>query len=168
MKHFNSLFDIRRYKKTFLIIIFVSTLTLLISSALSIWLSSFHNLSVPSVGTVKTIGVEAYQDKNCKNKTEKIEWGVLWPGIETSVTLYIRSISNVKTSLQLNASNITPAAISEYVTLTWDYDGKPLGPGRLIKLTLFLSTSSNEEFTEYLQANYVTKFNIDVHIVAFE
>jgi len=169
MKPFNSLFALlRRHKKTLLLIVIVSTVTLLISSAISMWLTNFHNLSLPTIGTIKTIGVEAYWDPNCENKTEILDWATMWPGSTKNVTLYIRSVSNVKTSLHLNTSNINPANISEYLNLSWNYNGSLLNPDETIQVTLFLSASGDTSFTRYLIANKVTDFNIDIHIVAYE
>ncbi|TRZ53934.1 MAG: hypothetical protein D4S01_00415 [Dehalococcoidia bacterium] len=169
MKLFNSLFALlRQHKKTLLLILIVSTATILISSAISIWLSNFHNLTLPTIGTIKTIGVEAYWDPNCENKTETIDWDTVWPGSTKNVTLYIRSVSNVKTALHLNTSNITPSNISEYLNLSWNYDGTPLNPDGIIPVTLFLSASSDKSFSRYLIANNVTDFSIDIHVVAYE
>ncbi len=169
MKHFNSLFTfLLQHKKSLLLIVIVSTTTVLISSAISIWLSDFHNLTLPTIGTIKTIGVEAYWDPNCENKTETIDWNTLWPGTTKNVTLYIRSVSNVKTAIHLHTSNITPANVSEYLNLSWNYDGTPLNPSEVIQVTLFLSASDDKSFSRYLINNYVTYFNIDIHIVASE
>jgi len=169
MKLFNSLFTLfRRHKKNLLLILIVSTATILISSAVSIWLSNFHNLSLPTIGTIKTIGVEAYWDSNLENKTETIDWDTVWPGSTKNVTLYMRSVSNVKTTLHLNTSNINPANVSEYLNLSWNYDGSLLNPDEIIQVTLFLSASGDKSFTRYLIANEVTDFSIDIHIVAHE
>ena len=169
MKFFNSfLVTLRRHKKSLLLILIVSTATMLISSAISIWLSDFHNLTLPTIGNIKTIGVEAYWDPNCENRTETIDWNTVWPGSTKNVTLYIRSVSNVKTTLHLNTSNITPANISEYLNLSWDYDGTPLNPNEIIQVTLFLSASDDKSFSRYLIDNDVTDFNIDIHIVSYE
>jgi hypothetical protein len=169
MKLFNSLFTLlRQHKKTLLLILVVSTATILISSAVSIWLSNFHNLTLPTIGTIKTIGVEAYWDPSLENKTETIDWDTIWPGSTKNVTLYIRSVSNVKTSLHLNTSSINPANISEYLNLSWNYDGTPLNPNGIIQVTLFLSASGNNSFNRYLIANDVTAFSIDIYIVASE
>jgi len=169
MKLFNFLFNfLHQHKKTLLLVLIVSTATVLISSAISIWLSDFHNLTLPTVGTIKTIGVEAYWDPNCENKTETIDWNTVWPGSTKNVSLYIRSVSNVKTTLHLYASNITPANVSEYLNLSWDYDGTPLNTDEIIQVTLFLSASDDKSFSRYLIDNDVTDFNIDIHIVAYE
>jgi len=169
MKLFNFFFTfLRQHKKTLLLILIVSTATVLISSAISIWLSDFHNLTLPTMGNIKTIGVEAYWDPNCENKTVTIDWSTVWPGSTKNVTLYIRSVSNFKTTLHLNTSNITPAKVSEYLNLSWNYNGTPLNPNEIIQVTLFLSASGDKSFIRYLINNDVTDFNIDIHIIAYE
>jgi hypothetical protein len=169
MKVFNSLFTLfRQQKKNLLLILIVSTVTILLSSAISIWLSDFHNLTLPTIGTIKTIGVEAYWDPNCENKTETIDWGTMWLGSIKNVTLYIRSVSNVKTTLNLTTSDLNPASISAYVNLSWNYEGIPLNPDETIQLTLSLSTSTDKSFILYLINNDVTDFSIDIHIVVYE
>lgn len=169
MKLFNFLFTfLRQHKKTLLLILIVSSTTVLTSSVFSIWLSDFHNLTLPTIGTIKTVGVEAYWDPSCENKTETIDWNTMWPGTTKNVTLYIRNVSNVKTTLHLNASNIIPANISEYINLSWNYDGTPLNPNEVIQVKLFLSTSDDKSFSQYLIDNDVTNFNIDIYIVASE
>jgi len=169
MKLFNSPFALlRRHKKTLLLILIVSTTTVLISSAISMWLSNFHNLTLPTIGTIKTIGVEAYWDPNCENKTETIDWDTIWPGSTKNVTLYIRSVSNIKTVIHLNTSNITPANVSEYLNLSWNYNGTPINPNEIIQVTLFLSASGDDSFARYLFTNKVKDFSLDIHIVAYE
>ena len=169
MEIFNSLFALLyRHKKTLLLILLVSTATILISSAVSIWLSNFHNLTLPTIGTIKTIGVEVYWDSNLQNKTEIIDWNTVWPGTTKNATLYIRNVSNVKTTLHLNTSNIDPANISEYLNLSWNYDGSPLNPNETIQVTLFLSASDDILFISYIIANELTAFNLDIQIAAYE
>jgi hypothetical protein len=169
MKIFTSLFALlRHHKKNLLLILIVSTVTLLISSAISIWLSNIDNLRIPTVGTIKTIGVEAYWDQNCENRTETFDWETLWPGSTKNITLYIRSVSNIKTTLNLNMSNIDPANISEYLNLSWNYEGTPLNPDETIQVTLSLSASTDKSFIQYLIDNEVTDFSMDIHIIAKE
>lgn len=163
MEQFNAI--IRKHK--FVIIIFVVSITLLLSSAICIGLSNF-NLTLPTVGTVKTIGVEACWDQNLENNVETIDWNTIWPGLTKNVTLYIRSASNVKTFLNLNTSNVYPAIFSEYLTLSWNYDGTPLDPNEIIQVTLFLSASTDGSLTRYLVTNKVKDFSIDINIAAYE
>ena len=169
MKAFKALFDfLRRYKKTLMLIFVVSTSTLLVSSAISIWLSDFHNLTVPTVGTIRTIGVEAYWDQGTENKTETINWDTMWPGLTKNFTLYIRSVSNVETILHMEITNVIPSPVSEYLNVTWNYNGTIIDTDEVIEVTLFLSASNDISFTQYLVTNKVTDFSFEIHFIAQE
>ena len=159
---------LRRYKNTLLLVLIVSMTTMLISSVISIWCSRFYNLTLPGAGTIKTVGVEAYWDQDLENKTENIDWGTMLPGLQKNFTLYVRSVSNIMTTLTLNTSNLNPADISDYMTLTWDYRGKPVNPGEVIKVTLFFSVSNDNFFINYIIAKHITDFSIDINIIASE
>jgi hypothetical protein len=151
-----------------LLILIVAIASITITTAISILLSKIGNLSFPSLATIKTIGVEAYWDPNCENKTETIDWGTIWPGSSKNVTFYIRSVSNFRATLNLNTTNWNPANISDYISLSWNYNGTPLNPGKIIQLTLTLSASSSNSFIDYLIVNDVRDFSFDIIIAASE
>jgi len=153
-------------KKTLLLIMIVAIASVAVTTTISILLSKTTNFSIPSLGTVKTIGVEVYGDPNRENKTVTIDWDEIWLGSSKNVTLYIRSISNYKVTLNLNATDWVPANVSEYMTLSWDYNGTPLNPGEIIQVTLTLSISYSPSFVSYLIADDVQNFNFDIHIIA--
>ena len=155
-------------KKTVLLILLVAAITVLISAAISMWLSKTGNLRIPSVGNVITLGAEAYWDKDCENKTEKVDWNMVWPGSSKNVTLYLRSMSNVDTKLNLNTTNWNPADISDYINLSWNYNGTPVTPHQVVRVTLTLSASSSYSFINYLVANNVNEFGFDMTIYASE
>jgi hypothetical protein len=155
---------LRSSKKIVLLIIIVAALTLLSSALISIWLSTFDDIRVPSVGTMITVGVGAYWDENCENKTEAIDWGVVWPGSSKNVTLYLQSQSNVATRLSVNATNWEPIGIMEYMNLTWDYNNSLVQPLQVIKVTLTLWFSSSSSFTNYLISNNVKEFSFDITV----
>jgi hypothetical protein len=129
-------------------------------------LSKTSNLTVPSLGTVKTIGVETYWDQNRENKTEEINWDEMVIGSSKNVTFYIRSTSNYKITLKLNVTDWNPANISDYMNLSWDYNGEKLDHGETIQVTLTLSSSYSQSFVNYLISENVQKFSLDMHIVA--
>jgi len=143
-------------------------ITLLLSSAISIWLSEVTGLKVPSIGTIKTIGVEAYWDETLENKTEAVDWDEIWTGSSKKVTFYLQSISNVKTVLQLNTTNWSPANISRYMNLSWNYNGTPTDSGEVIQITITLTATLSRPFSEYLIANGVKEFSFDIVIRAVE
>jgi hypothetical protein len=157
---------LRTSKKTVLLILIVAIASIAVATTISMMLSKIGNLYVPSLATIKTIGVEAYWDPNCENKTEIIDWDTIWPGSSKNVTLYIRSISNFETTLNLNTTNWNPANISDYISLSWSYNGTPLSPGEIIQLILTLSASSSNSFIRYLIVSDVKNFSFDIHIVA--
>ena len=169
MKLLNSFFALlHQHKKTLLLIFIVSTGTLLTSNVISIWLSNRHNLTILTIGTIKTIGVEAYWDPNLENITETFDWKTLWPGATKNITLYIRSVSNVKTNLTLNMTNVNPANISEYFNISWNYKETTIYPEETIQVTLFLSISAEKSLVRYLVDNEVTDFSMEIHIIAKE
>jgi hypothetical protein len=130
-------------------------------------LSHYDNFSFPSLGTIKTIGVDSYY-LNYENKTEKLDWGVLDIGSSNSVTLLIKSTSNYDVILNLNVTDWTPENISDYLTISWDYKNTIMKPGEELNVTLTLTSSSSSSFISYLIDNKVKTFNCDIHIVASE
>lgn len=165
----NSLMEsLRSSKRTILLIAIAVVITLIVSSAISIWLSRFSNLVIPSVGRITALGVEAYWDRNLENKTETFDWGTVYPGVSNNVTLYLRSISNIETTLYLNTTEWNPANISNYMTLSWNYNETTIQPGETIEVTLTLSASSSPSFFLYLITNEVEQFGLDIIIATSE
>ena len=156
------------FKRNILLILTVAFFTLLISTSISIWLSNFTYLEIPSIGSIKTIGVEAYWDKNLEEKIESINWDIIWLGSSKNVTLYLRSISNFKTVLFLNASNWNPTILSKYMNLSWNYNGSSIYPGEVISVTITLSSTYSTPILEYLVSNDVKEYAFDIVIYAIE
>jgi len=157
---------LRSSKKTLLLILIVAVTSIAITTTISILLSKIDNLHVPSLGTIKTIGVEAYWDPNCENKTGTIDWGTVQPGSSQNVTFYLLSISNVEAILHLNTTNWNPTNISNYMNLSWNYNGTTVHPGEIIQITLTLAAPSSSDFILYLITNEVKEFNFDIIIIS--
>jgi hypothetical protein len=161
----------RPSKKTILLILIAAIVAIVISSTVSILLSRTTRLYVPSFGTIKTIGVEAYWDKALENKIspeEPVNWGTIWAGSSQNVTFYVRSISNIEATLRLTATNWNPANLSEYMTLSWNYNRTPVQPRQVIQVTLTLSASSSYALIHYLITNDIRQFSFDIIIAASE
>ncbi len=157
---------LNRSKRTLILIIIVALTSVAVTTTISILLSKTTNLTVPSLGTVKTIGVEVYWDQNRENKTEEINWDEMWVGSSKNMTLYIQSVSNYKITINLNVTDWNPANVSDYTNVSWDYNGTPLNPGETIQVTLTLSVPSSPSFVRYLIDEKVQNFSFDIHIVA--
>jgi len=156
------------FKRNILLILTVAVFTLFISTFISIWLSNFTYLEIPSIGSIKTIGAEAYWDKNLEEKIESINWDIIWLGSSKNVTLYLQSISNLKTVLLLNATNWNPTILSKYMNLSWNYNGSSIYPGEVIRVTITLSSSYSTPIREYLVSNDVKEYAFDIVIYAIE
>jgi len=159
---------LRSSKKTVLLILLTIIVTIAASTLVSIWLNRFDNLSIPSLGTLQTIGLEAYWDESLQNKAETIDWGTMYVGSRKNVTLYLQSTSNIETTFYLNTTNWIPTNISKYMSLSWNYDGSKINPGDIIQVTITLSTSTSESFINYLITNDVRQFSFDITIGSYE
>jgi hypothetical protein len=146
----------------------VAMITLLVSAAVSFVLRKTGNMKIPSIGNIVTVDTIAYSDKDLQNKTTSVDWGVVTLGSSKNVTLYLRSLSNVKTTLHLNSSKWTPQNISQFMNLSWNYNGTTIDAGGTIMVILTLSVSSSESFIDYLITNDVTSFSFNIVIRAAE
>ena len=154
-------------KKTIFLIIVIICI-LFFNVLFSIWLSKATKLKVPSIGTIKTVGIEAYWDLNLAKKMDIIDWDIIWLGSTKNVTYYLRSTSNVPIILVFNSTDWTPIDILNYVNLTWNYYGKPINPGEIIQVTMTLSFSPTTRFVEYILTSGVNEFSFDIVIRALE
>jgi hypothetical protein len=139
------------------------------------WLNITTNVNFPSAGYIRTTGVKAYWDSALQNETRKIQWGTLYIGSKTNVTIYLRSISNVNATLGMKTENWTfsdsnsinisePADRQSYMYLTWNYTNSIIQPNQVIPVTLTLVLEDNMAFIEFLIQNDIRAFNFDIGI----
>lgn len=143
----------------------------------SIWLSRFYNLRLPSLGTIRAIGVKVYGG-NLTNGAQ-LDWGTVYPGTLTNRSFYIQSESNTPVTLTLKQSNFTllnsrrenitdylPLPPTEALKLTWNCSSIILNPQEVIFATLTLNVSRDLIFIEFLVNYEVVEFNFDACIEA--
>jgi len=153
------------YKILFLVAI-VAIISVASTTLVSILLSeSDSDVYLPSLGTIKTIDVEIYRDPDGENKIETLSWDEIKTGT-VNTTIYVKSVSNFIVTLNLNLTDWNPDAISDYITISWDYNGTRLNPGEIIPVTMTLSASSSDDFINYLVSNEIRRFDLVIHIVA--
>jgi len=160
--------------KTALLIIGVVAITLSLNMLVATWLSSYHNLEFPSLGTLRIINAETYGgDIIIKNGVQYVDWGVVEVGTSTNRSFFTRSRSNIPTTFTLEASNWTCTDQNgqkalppngTYMTLTWNYTNVPIDPEQVISVTLTLNVSSDTAFRDYLITNHITQFSFDIRI----
>ena len=153
------------YKILFLVAI-VAIISVASTTLVSILLSeSDSDVYLPSLGTIKTIDVEIYWDPNGENKRETLSWDEIKTGT-VNTTVYVKSVSNFRVTLNLNITDWNPVEISDYLTISWDYNGTLINPGEIIPVTMTLSASSSDAFINYLVENEINRFDVAIHIVA--
>lgn len=114
--------------------------------------------TVSSVGEVKAIGVGVYSEYACTNRITSINWGVMEPGSNRTITVYIRNEGNTAATLSETAQNWNPTAASSYLTLRWNYAGQTINVNQVlqVKLTLLLSST----------VSGITNFSFDIVIAS--
>lgn len=94
---------------------------------------------------MKVDGVGVYKDNNCSIVVTYLDWGTLQPGSARNITLYIRNEGNHVESLFMATSNWNPIDATDYMSLSWNYNGKTLNPMETVEVTLTLSISPTVE-----------------------
>jgi len=80
--------------------------------------------------------------------------------------VYVKSVSNFRVTLNMFLTDWDPVEISDYLTISWDYNGTLIKPGEIIPVTMTLSASSSDAFINYLVENEIKRFDVVIHIVA--
>lgn len=175
---------LKQSKKTILLIVIVSAATLLVSTGVSMWLSSFHNMRFASLGTIIVKGAKAYGG-DIQNDTQgkpTLDWGIVYPGVPVTRSFNISSDSNIPITLVLldvTSANITflnsenekvtenlPSSVVKPITLSSNFNNTILEPNEVIYATLTLEFSSHPDFLQYLIRNNVTMFSFEIVIFA--
>jgi hypothetical protein len=99
--------------------------------------------SISSVGTLKAVGVEVYRNQELTDRITTIEWKTLEPGSIKTYTIYASNKGNLPLTLSMSTSNWYPSSASNYLTLTWNYNGQPIGVGEYVQITLTLTVRSS-------------------------
>ena len=162
--------------KTLVLVAIVAVISVASTSLVSIMLShSDDEIYLPSLGTIKTVEVETYWDPNGENRRENLTWNEIkiekldWDEIKTetvNTTVYVKSVSNFRVTLNIFLTDWNPVEISDYLTISWDYNGTILNPGEIIPVTMTLSASSSDAFINYIVQNEIKRFDVAIHIVA--
>ena len=114
--------------------------------------------TISNVGLMKGIGVGIYWNSACTNRTSSIDWGLLDPGSDKIVTVYVRNEGNAVVTLSKATQNWNPSTASSYITLNWNYAGQTLSVNQVLQIKLTLVVSSS--------ISGITSFSFDITITA--
>jgi len=113
--------------------------------------------TISNVGSLKAIGIGAYWDAGLTTRVNVIDWGLLEPGGQNNVAMYFQNEGNSAVTLSKSTSNWNPSVASNYLTLSWDYNGQKIEADENLKVTLTLSVSAS--------ITGVTDFGFDIVVV---
>jgi len=119
-----------------LVVAIVAVLPLLVSSVLQ------FRAEIASAATLKAVGIGVYKDAACTAQVSQIDWGVLEPGNNKTVTVYIRNESNVPVTLTLETADWNPANATQVVSLTWDQENAQVNPASVVSANLTLHVAA--------------------------
>ena len=118
----------------------------LIACLLFFALGSFTTIAVmqwtqriPSSAAVKAVGVGIYKDVNFTVSVTQIDWGIVEPGQSKNFSAYIVNRSNVPITLTMRTENWNPANASNFIALTWNYNGNKIAVNDYVYVTFVLS-----------------------------
>lgn len=119
-------------------------LLILVASLLVVsFLASLYVVRVPNVSGVNALSpnIGVYWNVACTNQTKTIGWGNVTLGSEKDITVYIKNLGSDALTLSMNMSAWTPSFMYPKIYLCWDYSGKQVGPGSVMKVVLKLFVS---------------------------
>ena len=119
----------------------VILLTLVTGIGVSGLLSASKTLS--SSGSIKAINVEVFWDLACSQPVSSMDWGTPEPGDVVTQIVYVKNTGNADMTLHLATSNWSPAAASNYLTLTWDQESTTLSEDEVATASITLTVSGS-------------------------
>ena len=116
--------------------------------------------SISSGGTITSLNVEIFNDIECTQVCNNINWGTLTPGDSITQTIYIKNSGNKPTVLSLITENWNPTNASAYLNVSWDKENANLNPDQIILASLTL--------TSEVDIDSITDFDFDIIITGVE
>jgi len=81
--------------------------------------AQYFQVKIPATGNIVALNVAVFNDPTCSIPIVRIDWGMLGPGESKTVACYIKSLSNVDSSLSMSAANWTSSQASFYLSVAW-------------------------------------------------
>jgi len=103
------------------------------------------------------IEIDVYGDAACTQVISSVGWGEIEAGSSKTRVVYVKNNGDDGVSLSLLTENWNPSGASNYLQLSWDYDGSTIVSGEVRQITLTLSVSSS--------ASGIDGFSFDIVII---
>lgn len=110
-------------------------------------------------GHIKSVGIKIYDSAQCVNVVSEIDWGTIDVGGSSQVTLWVKNSGNSNVTLTLSSENYSPAAVQQFLTLSWNHTAtKWLLPGEVEAIVFKLQVSPT--------VSGITDFYFDIIVTA--
>ena len=111
----------------------------------------------PSPPPEPDIEIDVYGDAACTQVISSVGWGEIEAGSSKNRVVYVKNNGDDGVSLSLLTENWSPSGASNYLQLSWDYDGSTIVSGEVRQITLTLSVSPS--------ASGIDGFSFDIVII---
>jgi hypothetical protein len=122
-----------------------------LSYAIYQWASQIRN-----VGVIRAIGVDVYRDEALTEILDIIDWGLLDPGENRSVSAWVKNTGNDEQKLVMWTESWNPTNASDWISLSWDYGGSWVSVNASVPVVFTLSID--------LDIEGVTNFSFDIWV----
>jgi hypothetical protein len=147
----------QKMRKMFIALALAMAFVLGVVSTLGTFALMQYSRKISNSATLKTVGINVFQNANLTTPVTSIAWGMLEPGQTKNSTVYLQSTSNVPITLSMYTANWNPANASEFLTLTWNYKGQVIAPSASLPATFSLAVNAS--------ISGITAFSFDIWIV---
>jgi len=124
---------------------------ILIANTASTQFVVFRNTAI-----VKSINIGVYWDVDCASSVEGIDWGIIEPGENKTVDVYVRNEGNSELVLSIWAANWSSPQVEYYMNFTSEYQDQSISVDGVMPVALILSLSRD--------VRDITAFSFDVII----
>lgn len=121
--------------------VFATICIILVANLVTNIRNSGSNKTVTYANSIRGMGVGIYWDQECTNRTLSLDWGLIEPGSNTTMLVYVRNEGDSAVSLWMATSNWSPSVTLDYMTLIWIYSDGILSVGEVIPMKLILNVS---------------------------
>jgi len=119
--------------------------------------SIISSRTVAYADSIRGVGVEIYWDQGCTNRTLSLDWGIIKPDTNSTLTVYVRNEGDSAVSLLMETSKWKPSVSLDYMTLIWTYSGTILNADEVVPIDLILNVSPT--------VSGITDFSFDIIII---
>lgn len=146
-------------KKTLALLGIALALTVLADTAFAHSLYT-QERNVSSVGTIASSNIGVYSEPTCSSTLTSLDWGLLYPGLNKTRSIYVRNEGTVDIVLFINATDWTPTTVLNYISLNFDYKTQMIKPEQTMKIDLTMRM--------FASANELKSFNFNIKIASTE